>query len=227
MRLKTFVPRSIKRPIKKALRRSQLNRAIRKIANLGDHQAPGRDVLSELIMGWDNEGYVANLDYLEAVAKSSIETRGHILECGSGVTTLLLGILCGRRNIQVWSLEHSSAWQMRVTHVLETNGISRAHVCFSPLVDYGTFDWYDPSQLQMPHEFSLVICDGPPGTTRGGRYGLLPVMSDRLDKDCRILLDDAGRPGEKELISRWEAEYDLKATTCGRQDQPFAVLSRA
>lgn len=227
MQIKKFIPKSIKRPIRQALRESQLRRAIREIASLGEHQMPSRAVLSELILGWDNEGYAANLDYLEAVARSSIESRGHILECGSGATTLLLGILCARRNIQVWSLEHSSTWQMNITQVLEAHGISHAQVCFSPLIDYGTFDWYDPPLLQMPDRFSLVICDGPPGTTRGGRYGLLPVMSDRLVQECQILLDDAGRPGEKELINRWKTEYDLKATTCGSPEHSFAVLSRA
>ena len=227
MQLKRFVPKRIKQPIKQAVRRRQLNRAISRIANLAEHQMPSRDLLSELIIGWDNEGYVANLDYLEEVARSSIETTGNILECGSGVTTLLLGILCDRRPIQVWSLEHSLDWQKRIARVLETIGISGARVCFSPLVDYGKFKWYDPPMLQMPEQFSLVICDGPPGTTKGGRYGLLPVMYDRLAQESRILLDDAGRPGEMALINQWVTEYDFTATTIDRPNHSFAVLHRA
>jgi hypothetical protein len=227
MQLKRFVPKSIKRPIKQAVRRRQLTQAIRKIANLGERQMPSRDLLSELIVGWDNDGYVANLDYLEEVARSSIETTGHILECGSGVTTVLLGILCSRRPIQVWSLEHSLDWQKRVAQVLGTNGLSGARVCFSPLIDHGKFVWYDPHSLQLPDQFSLVICDGPPGTTKGGRYGLLPVMLDRLAPETRILLDDAGRPGERALINEWVSEYDFTASTIDQENHSFAVLHRA
>ena len=38
----------------------------------------------------------------------------------------------------------------------------------------------------------------PPGSTRGGRYGLLTVLGERLAPGCTILLDDAGRPDERE-----------------------------
>jgi hypothetical protein len=188
---------------------------------------PSRDLLSELVVGWDNEGYVANLDYLEEVARSSIKANGNILECGSGVTTLLLGLLCARRGIEVWSLEHSPDWQKRIAEALETNGISDAHVCFSPLIEYDRFSWYDPPLTQMPKEFSLVICDGPPGTTRGGRYGLLPVMVDRLGEESVILLDDAGRPGELELTKLWEDEYGFKATRFDHSTHSFALIRRA
>jgi len=58
----------------------------------------------------------------------------------------------------------------------------------------------------MPDSFSLVICDGPPGKTRGGRYGVVPVMKERLKPGCVILLDDTGREEERKLASRWETE---------------------
>lgn len=225
MLLKKFVPKRIKQPIKKAVLRRQLSRAISRLATLGKDEIPSRDLLLDLIIGWDNEGYVANLDYLEQVARSSIESTGNILECGSGVTTLLMGVLSGRGR-EVWSLEHSADWRALIAGALEKNGISPDRVCFSPLVDYGKFSWYDPPLTQMPSEFSLVICDGPPGATKGGRYGLLPVMLERLTDQCLILLDDADRPGEVELIKRWEVEFGFKASIVNRSNHCFALLRR-
>jgi len=203
--LKKLVPRSIKRPVKEMLLRRQLRQAIKTIGKLPVGESPNRRQLTDLITGWSNEGFVANLEYLEAVADLSLKTKGPVLECGSGVTTILMGILCGKRNIEVWSLEHYDEWRQRVSGVLADNDIVGATVCSAPLVEYGEFVWYDPPLAQMPEAFSLVICDGPPGQTKGGRYGLLPVLGDRL-QSATILLDDAGRPGEVELIKRWENE---------------------
>ena len=224
--LKKWLPKWLKQPVKKTLLRRQLRAAIREIGNLADGQIPSGELLSELITGWSNEGYVANLEYLEEVAKRSIKTRGPVLECGSGVTTILLGVLCARRKIEVWSLEHYPAWQKRVTESLERNRISGVQVCSSPLVEYGEFVWYDPPLAKMPNEFSLVVCDGPPGTTKGGRYGLLPVMGARLPPGSTILLDDAARPGEMELIRRWENEVALDTKIIESQGHAFAVMSR-
>ena len=57
---------------------------------------------------------------------------------------------------------------------------------------------------------SLVICDGPPSSTRGGRFGLVPVLRENLAPGFRILLDDARRPGEREVLRRWASEFDLE-----------------
>ena len=224
--VKKLVPKWLKRPAKEMLLRRRLRAAIKAISKLPAGQIPNRQQLSELLAGWSNEGYAANLEYLEAVAKNSVTTSGPVLECGSGVTTILLGILCGRRNIEVWSLEHYREWGERVSEALQSNGISGAHVCVSPLVEYGDFVWYDPSLAQMPKEFPLVICDGPPGNTKGGRYGLLPVIGNRLPPGSTILLDDAGRPGEAELIKKWEAEAGFETEIVESEGRGFAIMRR-
>ena len=208
------------------LLRRRLRNAVSAIGKLPEGQIPNRQQLSELIAGWSNDGYVANLEYLEAVAKSSINTRGPVLECGSGATTILLGLLCGRRNVEVWSLENSVEWRERVIGALNSNGITGVRVCTAPLVGYGDFVWYDSPLAEMPKEFSLVICDGPPGATRGGRYGLLPVMGNRLPAGSTILLDDAGRPGEAELIRKWEDEARFETDLVKTQDSEYAIMTR-
>ena len=67
----------------------------------------------------------------------------------------------------------------------------------------------------LPRDFGLVVCDGPPGTIQGGRYGLMPVMGEYLRPDCRILLDDTNRRKEKELIERWAGEMKLNSIPLG------------
>ena len=225
--VKKFVPKSIKRPVKEMLLRRQLHSAIKNIGNLPAGQVPSRQLLSELIAGWSNEGYAANLEYLEAVARHATTTPGAILECGSGATTILMGLLCAKRNVEVWSLEHADEWRERVSETLKNNGISGVHVCAASLVEYEEFVWYSPPLAQMPEQFSLVICDGPPGTTKGGRYGLLPVMGERLPVGSTILLDDAGRPGEAELIKRWENEAQFETEVIDTARSKYAVMRRS
>jgi hypothetical protein len=224
--VRKLVPKSVKRPIKSFLLRRQLRRAIEKIRRLPKDVVPSRELLSELMAGWGNEGYAANLDYLEEVAKRAVSAAGPVLECGSGATTILLGVLCAKREIEVWSLEHSPEWRARIVELLERSGISGSGVCSAPLVEYGEFDWYDPPLAKLPKRFALVICDGPPGSTKGGRYGLLPVMNDRLGSGSYVLVDDAGRPAEAEMIERWEREFQFETETFNAQGGKFAVMRR-
>lgn len=220
------VPKWLKRPVKRALMSHQLTGAIRKIANLPEGQTPNRQLLSELLAGWGNQGYAANLEYFEEVAKLAVGAQQPVLECGSGATTFLLGLLCGRRGVEVWSLEHSAEWQERVRDVLTRNRISGVRVCFSPLIGYGDFDWYQAPLTEMPDEFSFVVCDGPPGSTRGGRYGLLPVLGNRLPVGATILLDDTCRSSEAELIKRWGDEASFEVNLVETQGHGFAIMRR-
>lgn len=222
--LKTLIPARLKAAAKSVLRDYRMRRGVRAISKLNDGELPTRAMLQSLSLGWDNSGYAANIDYLQEVAKNASTTAGPILECGSGLTTLLLGMLAGRRGVVVRSLEHSAEWQKRISTVLTKNQISNVEVLSSPLRDYGDFAWYDPPLPKLPDQFRLVVCDGPPGMTKGGRYGLLPVFGARLPEGTVIVLDDAERPGEVELIDRWKNESDLAVEVFEKPAGSFASL---
>jgi hypothetical protein len=189
-------------------------------------EVPSRQLLSDLIAGWDNEGFAADLDYADELASRATTTTGPILECGSGLTTIILGLLAGRRSVEVWSLESSAQWHHRISGTLEHYGIKGAKISLAPLHDYGDFSWYDLSLLDLPDKFSLVVCDGPPGTTKGGRYGLMPVLGNRLSAGSVILLDDAERPGEIESLNRWKREVHLDFRMVEKSSGTFAVITR-
>lgn len=162
---------------------------------------------TDAIFGWGNERWSAEARYLSEVVRASEKSKGPILECGSGLTTLLMGEVAARRGIQLHSLEHDADWHARVSQALEHFGLERVvTVHLSPLREFGPFDWYDAPLASMPNDFSLVICDGPPGVTRGGRSGMLPVMHEKLGKSFSILLDDANRPAEGQLVQDWTRE---------------------
>jgi len=160
-------------------------------------------ILSELVRGWGNK-WSAQHEYLAACLEHARDADGPILECGSGLSTILLGAVAQVSGNSVWSLEHEPKYALTVQHFLDKYHLTSVKLCVAPLSAYDGFDWYTPPRFDsMPKKFSLVVCDGPPGTTRGGRYGLVPVMLERLGADCTILLDDGAREGEQDIAARW------------------------
>jgi hypothetical protein len=53
------------------------------------------------------------------------------------------------------------------------------------------------------------------------------VMGDRLPPGSTILLDDAGRPGEAELIKKWQAETGFETDLIDTQENKYAVMRRS
>ena len=221
--VKRFIPARLKRAVRESLRERSFRRAVRRVAGLSAGRTPTREMLVELQEGWGNEGFAARTDYLEEVAARAVETEGPVLECGSGLTSVLLGLLAGPRGVETWSLEHLPEWRERVARALEDNGIAGVRVCHAPLKDYGEFSWYDPPPELAAAGFRLVVCDGPPGTTPGGRYGLLPVFGRRLAEGALILLDDADRGGEADVLERWAGEAELEVKVRHTPTGAFAV----
>ena len=168
--------------------------------------ASGSNVISDLKYGWGNEGWSAPEDYLISCLRHALTCNGPILECGSGLTTILVGVIAQKHNNAMWSLEHLQEWCERVDTYLKKYRIDSVRILMGPLKNYADYSWYDPPMDLMPDRFALIICDGPPGGTRGGRYGLAPVLGERLKPGCVILLDDATREQETEIAVRWGVE---------------------
>ena len=54
--------------------------------------------------------------------------------------------------------------------------------------------------------------DGPPADTADkvlARYPALPALRARLAPGATVVLDDVERPGEQEVLTRWEREHDV------------------
>lgn len=173
---------------------------------------PSTPALRLIETGWGNDGFRASRDFLQAVSDISTSAKGPILELGTGLTTILLGAVAARTGFQVWSLEHSPEFFLRINNVIKHFALKNVNVRLAELKDFGDFSWYNTQVIDdLPDSFSLVVADGPPGNTKGGRVGLLPVLKDRLSKDVRILLDDAERESESKTLSEWESKWGIRS----------------
>lgn len=223
--VKRVIPGSIKDKIKNINRERRLDAAMNRLAAVPANETPGIDVLTELAQAWGDDGFRAVGGYLEETTRWAAETRGPVLEIGSGLTTLILGSVVGRRGFPVWTLEHHPEFFRNTESMLKRYKLTNVHLTLAPLRDYGDFCWYDPPLNDLPRDFSLIIADGPPGDVKGGRFGLLPILRSYFATDAVVLLDDAERPQEKAVLQRWAGEYGLSYESHARDGKAWAICS--
>jgi predicted O-methyltransferase YrrM len=168
-----------------------------------------------LALAWGNPGYAASISYLLSICERVRQTHGPILECGSGVSTILIAALTSTRKTPYVVLEHDRKWYEHLKVILDTLGFQHVRLVHAPLQNFGYYDWYRVPADQIADDIRLVICDGPPGKIDGGRYGLMPRMENHLADDCVILLDDAHREGERQVLDAWKDYRCLRTNRLG------------
>ena len=157
--------------------------------------------------------------------------RCRVVELGAGVSTVLLSRL-GRQlaaasGFRLVSVEHDDRWADWVTHQLAREAVGRDSVVvraplgFHPRADQDV-GWYDESALTAALDaafgadrIDLLVVDGPPAFEGGmgtARAPALPVLWDRLSPGSTVVLDDIERPGEQEVLRRWEEELSVVFT---------------
>lgn len=156
------------------------------------------------------EHWSAEADFLERILAHCLEQRPPlILECSSGLTTLVLARACrlnGRG--RVVSLEDGAGYADASRRALAHYGLAQwGRVLHAPLrtwrVNGREFLWYTLEQLpQAPVE--MLVIDGPSGFIQAhSRYPALPLLRERIAPGCAIFLDDAARPQERETVAMW------------------------
>lgn len=185
-----------------------------------------RLLIQAAVIGWGNPRYRPSVGYATAVVSAAAVTPGAIVECGSGLTTLLSRIVAPE-SAAVVTLENDRGWADTVRQRLVRFGLGVDGVIHAPLVDCGGYDWY--SSPILPDEVGLVICDGPPAdgeppSTKGGRYGAGPATAESLSHGAVILLDDCHRLGELQVLHRWQTEFGWTAELAGSGPSQYAIV---
>ncbi|MDM4767170.1 hypothetical protein [Pelomonas sp. SE-A7] len=195
---------------------------------------PDTEAIRRLRHAWGNEAYSADETYVAEVISRAELSQGPVLECGSGLTTLVVALVAEARGQNVWSLEQDAGWARFVQGRLQACAIGNVEIVLAPLKDHGGFVWYDAEALgeRLPRQFGLALCDGPAVHPEWGaaqlqwRYGLLPTLA-RLGIGCdEVLLDDADEPRADNLRQRWAREFHLECQMLDSSDGACAVFRR-
>jgi predicted O-methyltransferase YrrM len=149
-------------------------------------------------------------DFLRLIVDHALNTKPLlIVECGCGVSTLMLARCCALNGTgEVVSLEQGAEYAARARAELQRYGLAEhTRVIDAPTREYpfagDRFAWYDFEGLPDA-PIDMLVIDGPPGfSRRHARYPALPLLFERLADDCIIFLDDAARPDEREIVALW------------------------
>lgn len=174
-------------------------------------------LLRVLSYGWGNRGFRARVEYLQRAIQFAMQSGDAILECGSGLSTLLVGYAALRQGKRQYvALEHIEQWYARTKEGLVRLRVAdEVELQHRRLITYADCDWYEIDAALRARRFDLVLCDGPPSSTRGGRVGLAQLFGDALSGDCEVLLDDAQRSGEKTTLKQWRAIREIRTLEAG------------
>lgn len=147
---------------------------------------------------------------------------GNILECGSGLTTIILGLAAERYGGIVHTLEHDIEWCDRIRDRLRRYDVGTVRVHYAPLRDRDGCRWYEVPR-ELPR-FDLVVCDGPP--RKYGRDGLVKRLG-HLTRNAALLMDDVADPRMLDLARTFasgRAVHVIEART--EPDRKFAIVTK-
>lgn len=162
------------------------------------------------------ENWSAGADFLQLIVDHCLADKPQvILECSSGLTTLMLARACQLAGCgRVYSLENGEEYASTTQEALDRYNLGQiGRVVHAPLETYcingREFQWYAPPGLP-DKSIDMLVIDGPPGfIQKNSRYPALPLLFDKLSEGCAVYLDDAAREDERETVEFWQAEYPL------------------
>lgn len=134
---------------------------------------------------------------LQDVYQKAKDGSGHVLETGSGLSTLVLGLALAGTDRIVHALEHDVDFWRKTANMLEQFNVPNVMMHYIPLEprDDGTVA-YATDGSDLPEAFGLALIDGPP--YKYGRTGVVRALSDRI-RDAVLVIDDADR--EEDLLT--------------------------
>lgn len=133
-------------------------------------------------------------------------TFQNILECGCGISTVIVALAIEDRPTRFFSLEHDALWLKHTHRALELLGLSsRVALHHAPLetVHFSDEACQAHSCTALPPvQADLLLIDGPPGIVVG-RAGVLPQLAPHVRSGALVILDDARRLGEEKCVQSW------------------------
>jgi predicted O-methyltransferase YrrM len=144
--------------------------------------------------------WAASADVLLTLVNTSQKIKPKVvLDLGSGVSTLVLAK--ASPGAKVFSIDHLEEFAGKTRSLLEDHQITNVDLRVAPLSPNSAgSDWYEISALSDIDQIDLLFIDGPPGSKDDkARHPALAHCLSKLSPKAVIVIDDAGRDGERAL----------------------------
>jgi predicted O-methyltransferase YrrM len=131
------------------------------------------------------------------LAKNTKPAR--VLDLGSGMSTLVLAKSAPQA--EIISIDNSDEYAGKTRKLLAAHGVTNVDVRVAALTPHASgVDWYDLAQLSDISNIDFLFVDGPPGSKNPkARHPAILECISKLNPRAVIVIDDAGREGEKEM----------------------------
>lgn len=162
--------------------------------------------------------------FVQSVARD-LPADSTIVELGSGISTAWIAFVLSRmaEPPQFVTVEHDPSYAAVTERYLASiDDGGRTRMILAPLetvrVAGESQMWYSTDWTADIRNIGLLIVDGPPaGKNHNARYPALPLLMDRLADRATILVDDAEREGESDIVAKWLKVPGVKrGSTVGR-----------
>ena len=193
------------------IRRQRVRKLVAQLRSIERRSDAVMPIVTRLREVWGNDSYTADLGFLAEMVERTLTTRGPFLDCGSGISTVILGAITAGSDDSVWSLEQDEVWCREMRVELRRLGLPHVQLLHAPLEITGTAAWYTIDRSDFPRNFPLIICDGPairrslwpPDVFQSWRVGVVEALRKRGVSFETIVLDDADDRRCGTLIDTW------------------------
>jgi len=151
----------------------------------------------------------ADTDFLWNIA-TSIEERQpqQVVELGCGASSLIIArALANCGGGRLLSFDQHAEFALQTRNWLISHGLDAFiyHAPIAPDQSRWASCWYDLPIL--PETIDMLVLDGPPWVINPTVRGRAETLFSRIPVGGVVLLDDAARPGERLVASRWRRDW--------------------
>lgn len=171
-----------------------------------------RGLFPEAVYIPPSRGWAGSPDFLLKLVELVItESPNYVVELGSGVSSVVLGLALDKFNKgRLLSIDHEFEFAQKTKKFIDINKLDEiVEVKHCPLSKYqyeeSIWQWYDLSKINFEEKIDLLVVDGPPRKIQNkSRFPALTILINKLSPEATIVLDDANRENEIEVIKEWE-----------------------
>lgn len=177
------------------------NGVTEKVWHMAFNELKRGEITPENIAGicehWGNIPWAAGAGMVSAYAQAAKDCGGDILECGSGLTSLVAAAMNSKNT--VYALEHDEIWAARMRKAARELDLTNLRIIDTSIVE----NWYALPE-DFPKSFSLIMVDGPPR----GESDRFKIRESGIDvTGSTVFFDDIDQELMTECVDKFAKEF--------------------